>query len=99
MRQGPVEVTYNTANWDVQVIREGAPVWQRSLYDDIQDLAHKYGEQVDVELQPEDTVITEESAGLRVKLVITSLWADLGDPAAGRPRGGTLQFYLFVGVE
>jgi hypothetical protein len=99
MRQGPVEVTYNTVTWDVQVIREDAPEWRRSLHDYLEELAHKYGDEVDVELEPEDTVISDESAGLRVKLVITSLWADLGDPAAGKPRGGTLRFYLLVGVE
>ncbi len=99
LSQGPVEVLYNRETWDVQVITEGSSQWRKSLSEYIRELAAKYGDAVDVEFSAEDMVIIDESESLRVKLVITSLWGDISEPAGERPIAGNLLFYLLVGAK
>ncbi|HHY75554.1 MAG TPA: DUF4153 domain-containing protein [Firmicutes bacterium] len=91
-----VEVVYNKETWEIQVRAEGATVWRKSVYEHILERLARYGDVTDVDLLPEDAVITGESEGLRVKLVIASLWGDLSDTATGKPVAGHMLFYVLV---
>jgi hypothetical protein len=100
---GEVSVTYNRDTHGVSVSLNGTAEWETSLLEHFRTLApaalttdERTGR---ANVDPEDMVIADESANLRIRIVITALWGELPNPEAEGGRIHQANFYLLVGEK
>lgn len=98
LSQNNVLTTYDWENQCIAVSLDGNLEWGKSFADLIGSIQSKYETQDSVEFLPEDMVFEEETANLRIKVVINSMWGQI-DYETQEPVMHHVGFFLFVQVK